>query len=224
MIFFAFFMYMHVFDLFFLACYTTCAYKHTFMLIRKYCAYKLCSSTRVHWTICVNALTCSNAYHWLLSVQWTTNMLYVQQPSSRKIYCCTSGIVCEVLQTILLLGLASPECSKYNVFSILCGEKLSFNYYFVQRKTSASCVDKLKRKGSSKGVFFATEKILNKVRERRRRERRKFWVLWVFGCMQVLCFAGLQKVSGLLRLHLNEDQTQGRAKQKLDFHIHERWA
>ena len=37
--------------------------------------------------------------------------------------------------------------------------------------------------------------------------------------MQVLCFAGLQKVSSLLRLHLNEDPTQGRAKQKLDFYI-----
>ena len=109
------------------ACDTTCAYKHTFMLIRKYCAYKLRCSTRVHWTICVHGLTCSNACHWLLRVQWTTNMLYVQQPSSCQIYCCTCGTVCKVVQAILLLGLASPECAKYNAFSISCGEKLSFN-------------------------------------------------------------------------------------------------
>ena len=132
------------------------------MLIRKYCAYKLCSSTRVHWTICVNALTCSDAYHWLLSVQWTTNMLYVQQPSSSQIYCCTSGIVCEALQIILLLGLASPECVKYNVFSISYRQKLNFNYCFVQRKTSATDVDKPKQKGSSKGVF-ATGKIFTRL-------------------------------------------------------------
>ena len=48
-------------------------------------------------------------------------------------------------------------------------------------------------------VFFATEKKVKRLGSAVGTIEESF----VFGGMQVLCFAGLQKVSGLLRLRLN---------------------
>ena len=87
-------------------------------------------------------------------------MLYVQQPSSCQIYCCTSGIVYEVLQIILLLGLASPECVNTTFSQFPVGRNLTLTNVLCKGKLQLRALTNSNERAHQKVAFLRRRKYL----------------------------------------------------------------